>query len=44
MLFGYLTANVEALPKEQPDRLDANYSDFYNFDPKVTRRLVMTQP
>ena len=44
LLFGCPTANFEPLPKGQPHYLDVNHCAFYNFDPKVTRRLVTTRP
>ena len=43
LLFGCTTANFEPLPKGQPHYIDVNHCAFYNFDPKVTRRLVSMQ-
>ena len=44
LIFGCPTVNFEPLPKGQPHYLHVNHCTFYNFDPKVTKRIVTTQP
>ena len=44
LLFVCPTAKFVPLPKGQPHYLDVNHCSFYNFKPKVTRRIVTTRP
>ena len=43
LLFDSSTANFEPFSKGQAHYLDVNHCPFYNFDTKVTMRLVRTQ-